>query len=137
MRFLKTVAAFAVAMLLVCVPIYALAQAATPAPAAGAIAPPDWTALGIAVITGLSGAATILITWGARWLMATKIPKVIWPIVAFGLGYLATYLSGLTGLDPLWGAVVGFGSVVVRDLIALFAANGLSAAALGAKIKLF
>lgn len=104
-----------------------------------AVPNPDFTTLAVLVITGLGAAVSVLTTWLLRLALATKVPKIVWPIVALVLGWVSTYVGALIAggtLSPIPGALAGLSAIVIRDWLALLKEQGIASVADGSKIKL-
>lgn len=70
-------------------------------------------------ITGLIPVVTPVVIWAIR-LAVPKIPKMMLPILAPLVGAaadIAAYYAGLSGLAPLWGALLGAVGVWLRELV--------------------
>jgi hypothetical protein len=122
MRFLRLLLAFAFVMLL---PVVALfAQDPVPVP------PPDWSAMAVVLIGAAGSALVAVVVWGVRMAMGTSLPRFIWPLIGYGLGFVLTWLVGLqTGheFSPIVAALIGTGATWVREIINTINQYGLNA----------
>jgi peptidoglycan/LPS O-acetylase OafA/YrhL len=95
-------------------PVLAFAQGNPTAP----VAPPDWTAMGVAAIVLVGGFAVTAGTWLVK-LVAPKVPALAWPVVVVVLGQLvgvAQAWAASSHPDPLIGAAASAGASLIYGL---------------------
>ncbi len=93
------------------------------------VPPPDWSAMLVTVIGAIESALIVLVVYGARLVMP-KVPRIVLPLLAYALGFVAQYLTTLaTGgaYDPIIAALIGTGAHCLNEIVTTLQAHGLSA----------
>lgn len=90
---------------------------------------PSWEQLGVDLINALIPIGVPLIVWLVR-LGLPKIPRVLIPIGALGLGVLLDWLLAFVAggtFTPIVGALLGMAGVWLREVVHTWREHGASA----------